>query len=94
MRKVLALTILGCVFFLSACGGDSFDNVAACKTWLSKTSCGSFDFSTAVSCDGYSSTTTCDLAPYFDCLTSNTSCANGVPNMSGWTQCTSKASCQ
>ncbi len=79
------------------CSGSSdcnFDNVQACQDWLDAYSCGEYDFSDSVDCGLYSNYG-CDVSDYFDCLTENTFCdeETGVPETSGWTNCTDYADC-
>jgi hypothetical protein len=73
--------------------GNSYDNVAACKAWVSSITCGSFDPSTVVQCDSYANLT-CDISGYFDCLTQNFKCTNDIPDPSGLAACIDKAKCQ
>ncbi len=76
--------------FAVACGGP--DNVAACEEWVDSMSCGTTNFAAAANCEAFESTT-CDISEYFECLSSHTTCTDGTPDMSGWAQCVSKASC-
>ena len=75
---------------LAACGGT--DNVAACNDWLEASSCGETDFSQFVNCSAYENTS-CDISDYFDCLTTNTTCTDGVADTSGWSACAAEATC-
>ncbi len=70
-------------------------NVQACEEWVEAVSCGEYDFSTSVDCSVYEDSA-CDISDYFDCLTDNTICdeETGVPDMSGWGECTDYASCE
>lgn len=90
MKKLFAVMFAGMLFSMSACG--SYDNVQSCKDWVEAISCGEYDFTTVIDCNGYESAD-CDISDYFDCLTDNTTCAEGVPDMSGWATCVSKATC-
>jgi len=53
----------------------------------------STDFTKLVNCDIYKDAQ-CDLTGYFDCLTSNTSCTNGVSDTTKWSNCAAKAVCK
>jgi hypothetical protein len=77
---------------------ESVDNVDACEDWvaeLSSSECGGADWSQLAGCQAYADVT-CDLAGqgFFDCLTENTMCTVGVPDVSGWTQCASLGTCE
>ncbi len=106
MKKVLSVLFV-CLFCfgIMACGddddngGSSFDNKAACEKWVKSIKCGtSFDPAKTVSCSAYGAVTTCDIADYFNCLTTEFKCKDvsgtKVPDTSGWTKCTSKATCK
>ena len=71
---------------------NSIDNVAACERWVDTVSCGDFDFSMLVDCDLYEDTV-CDISDYFDCLSDNTECNDGVPDTQGWQNCAEEAEC-
>ena len=79
-------------------GTKSIDNQAACERWASSISCGQFDPQQTIPCSGYAQQTGCDLSGYFDCLTENFKCSDfggmKTPDASGWTKCTSLATCQ
>src|SRR5262249_31290030 len=105
-RALAICGVGGCVLVIG-CGGDdasggtdpgtspkSYDNVTACQNWVSATKCGMTDISMLVKCDTYKNVTTCDISGYFDCLTMNTKCNNGVLDASGWASCAQKAQCQ
>jgi hypothetical protein len=96
MRRILA-AMVGSMMFggmaLAAC--DSPDNAAACQDYIDKVNTldcyksAKFTFD----CSVYDQTD-CDISDYFECLTTNTKCdANGIPDVTGTTQCTSKATC-
>ena len=91
MRKVLGILV-----FAAGCGGA--DNEAACNDWLEAISCGEYDFTTSIDCSIYAEEAyaDCDLVEYFDCLTAETVCdeETGVPDMSGWGNCASYATCE
>ncbi|MEM9696892.1 MAG: hypothetical protein AAGA56_30430 [Myxococcota bacterium] len=72
--------------------GGSFDNAAACNAWLANAVCSDFDFSTAIDCDTLGMRQ-CDLAPYFSCLTANFICNDGIPDTSGFSNCTALTVC-
>jgi hypothetical protein len=77
-------------------GGGSTDNVQACKDFYNGLQCGaSFDASSyAATCSSYDeSSYPCDLSGYFNCLDDAFKCTNGVPDVSGWQGCSSKAVC-
>lgn len=74
-------------------GGGSADNVAACNNWVDAFNCGDIDISGSVDCSDFEGTDECDLTPYFDCLTDNTECVDGIPDLSGWDQCYSLLEC-
>ena len=101
MAMSLILAAILAIFTLSiGCddddgGSTSHDNVKACNDWLASMSCGSFDFSTGTDCNIYKDATTCDLSPYFKCLTNNTTCdeVNGIPDITGWTNCQDQNTC-
>jgi hypothetical protein len=89
----LGTIVLGALLAMAATACGAPDNVGACKQWLSNISCGSYDFSQFMSCESYRDLS-CDITEYFDCLTANTKCNDGVPDNSGWTGCASKAQCK
>ncbi len=101
MKKILSVLFV-CLFSFGmlACGdddgGSSADNKAACEKWVKTISCGTFDATKSISCSAYSSTA-CDISGYFDCLTNEFKCKDvsgtKIPDMSGWSKCTSKATC-
>jgi hypothetical protein len=76
----------------SAASGGGTGNVAACNQFVDSVMCGTTDISMYVDCSQYG-TTPCDISGYFDCLSSNTQCTDGVLNNSGWAQCATQAQC-
>jgi hypothetical protein len=91
MKNICISIIIACLGLMAAsCGGA--DNVRACNDWVAKTSCGVTDISTMIDCNVYSETT-CDIADYFDCLTTNTTCEMDVIDVTGWAGCAAKAVC-
>lgn len=72
--------------------GSSVDNVAACEAFVDTVSCGDVDLSQFLDCDIYADTV-CDIADYFDCLSDNTSCTDGVFDNSQWPSCADLATC-
>ena len=91
MKKVFAILAI-CGFAGMGLQGCGTDNVAACEEWIESLNCGEYDFSSTLDCSIYESTE-CDISDYFDCLTENTECIDGVPDMTGWLSCLSKATC-
>lgn len=67
-------------------------NVTACEEFLDEVSCGDFDFNTVVDCSIYKQTT-CDISDYFDCLSDELTCTDGVADTSGWASCVDEAEC-
>lgn len=72
--------------------GGGAGNVAACNMFVDAVNCGTVDVSMYLNCDQYAAQP-CDISGYFDCLTTNTKCENGILNNSGWAQCASLAQC-
>ncbi len=74
---------------------DGSDSAAVrlCEEWLASMTCGDYDFSDAVDCSIYEEVD-CDLSYYFNCLTQNTGCIDGVPDISDWGECTELAACE
>jgi len=92
--KKLVLSFL-CLAAVAGCGGNSFDNVGACKSFVQKVKCGSVDISGTVNCDAYANTN-CDISEYFDCLSTKYVCVNGMYDTSKMltlSECASKATC-
>ena len=75
-------------------GGDggAVDNVGACENWIEAAECGDYDWSQSVDCGIYANLA-CDIADYFNCLSENTACNDGIPDTSGWTACAELATC-
>jgi|GEM_PF-1365493 len=81
-------------------GGDggTANNVDACEAWtrtLSGPGCESSELVQLANCSAFASLP-CDLNAngYFDCLSDNTVCMLGGPDVSGWAQCASLAVCE
>jgi hypothetical protein len=72
--------------------GGTVDNVAACDELIESLECGGADFGQYVSCSSYASLS-CSLVDYFECLSDNFACSDGVFDPSGWTSCASLAMC-
>jgi hypothetical protein len=91
MRKLFFACLLA-----AGCGsGSSFDNVAACNSFVQKVKCGSVDISQQVNCQAYANTT-CDISGYFTCLQDHYVCVNGMYDTSKLAtanDCASKATC-
>ena len=73
-------------------GGDAVDNVGACENWIDAAECGDYDWSQSVDCSLYANLA-CDIADYFNCLSDNTACNDGIPDTAGWTACAELATC-
>ncbi len=71
---------------------DDVDNVASCMAFVDELECGATDFGQFLPCSDYAALD-CDLSPYLDCLADNFSCEGEVFDASGWTMCTSLATC-
>lgn len=73
--------------------GGSPDNVSACNALAEQLECGGFDPSGALQCSLYADFP-CDLVDYFECIRDTFSCADGVPDISGFTECAELATCE
>ena len=74
-------------------GGSSPDNVAACNALLDELgACGDFDLTSVIDCSIYADYT-CDVADYLDCIREAYVCVDGVPDTSGFLECTELATC-
>jgi hypothetical protein len=73
-------------------GDTAPDNVGACEGWVESAECGDYDWSQSVDCSAYANYP-CDIADYFNCLNENTSCTDGIPDTTGWTNCAELATC-
>ncbi len=70
----------------------SVDNVAACQSFVDSLACGDADLSMYIDCSIYA-TTPCDIADYFTCAESEFTCTEGVPDVSGFVDCATMATC-
>jgi hypothetical protein len=76
----------------SAASGGGTGNVAACNNFVDSVMCGTVDAGTYINCSQYEAHP-CDISGYFNCLSSHTTCTNGVLDTSGWAQCATQAQC-
>lgn len=72
--------------------GGAIDNVGACEEWIDASECGEYDWSSVIDCSIYADLP-CNISAYFNCLTDNTSCVEGIPDTSGWANCYELATC-
>ncbi|MEM9458464.1 MAG: hypothetical protein AAGF11_30080 [Myxococcota bacterium] len=72
--------------------GGAIDNVGACEEWIDASDCGEYDWSSVIDCSIYADLP-CNINDYFNCLTDNTSCVEGIPDTSGWANCYQLATC-
>ena len=92
-----AVTVgLSCAWLLAACGNVAEDNVEACEAYNEKlnasfNACVNDGGGTSVhlnqQCHLYERYTTCDVSEYFECLEANTSCTDGMLDITGHVSC-------
>ena len=76
----------------SGSNGNNGGNVSACEDFVDSLNCTLPGGDAALSCTTYE-IIECDVSPYFDCLADNTSCADGMADLSGWADCASLSGC-
>lgn len=71
-------------------GDGNGNNVSACEDFVDNLDCALPGGPATLDCSLYEGVD-CDLAPYLDCLSDNTTCADGMADLTGWAECASVA---
>jgi hypothetical protein len=97
MKRLMGMIGTAAIALATGCGGPTYDNVAACKKFLTSIKCGSADPSGYVACDNFTQYN-CDVASYFDCASTKFVCTSSgmydPTKLLGLTDCAPKLTCK